>query len=254
VDEVLDWDDPALLPLFAEGDSPVARVASFEAFSACIAYTGQRHLLEKLERLIPRVIVHPPAPVGDHAALWLAKPTLALGGAPPARVPDMEATAAEDAQASAFLADRLPAGFLAIHPGSGALAKNWPLERFAELAGQLGPGPFLLVEGPAEAGAGLGLGEAPPFVRASQLPLRTLGAVLARAGLFVGNDSGVSHLAAAWGAPTLALFGPTDPGTWSPVGRQVVVARSATSSMADLPLAVVAEAARRLRSPVPILR
>ena len=197
--------------------------------------------------------MHPPAPIGDHAALWLAKPTLALGGAPPARVPDMEATAAEDAEASAFLADRLPAGFLAIHPGSGALAKNWPLERFAELAGQLGPGPFLLVEGPAEAGAGLGLGEAPAFVRASQLPLRTLGAVLARAGLFVGNDSGVSHLAAAWGAPTLALFGPTDPGR----GRRWA-ARSWWLGPPRPPWPTSPGRGRgsgaRLRSPVPILR
>ena len=56
---------------------------------------------------------------------------------------------------------------------------------------------------------------------ARELPLRVLGAVLARAGLYVGNDSGVSHLAAACGAPTLALFGPTDPALWAPVGPRV---------------------------------
>ncbi len=62
---------------------------------------------------------------------------------------------------------------------------------------------------------------------ARALPLRVLGALLSRAGVFVGNDSGVSHLAAATGAPTLALFGPTDPGLWSPLGQRVRVLRGA---------------------------
>ena len=56
--------------------------------------------------------------------------------------------------------------------------------------------------------------------------MRTLGAALSRAGLFLGNDSGASHLAAASGAPTLALFGPTDPALWAPVGPSVATLRA----------------------------
>ena len=61
-----------------------------------------------------------------------------------------------------------------------------------------------------------------------------LGAVLAHAGLYVGNDSGVSHLAAAWGAPALALFGPTDPAQWAPVGPHVKVLRAKDEKMDSL--------------------
>jgi ADP-heptose:LPS heptosyltransferase len=48
---------------------------------------------------------------------------------------------------------------------------------------------------------------------------------LAKASLFVGNDSGITHLAAAVGTPVLALFGPTDPAVWAPRGRDVKVGR-----------------------------
>jgi heptosyltransferase III len=249
VDEVLDWDDPAFLPLFAQGDPPPPGVAArFEAFAACIAYTNQIHLLASLERLNAKVVVHSPTPVGVHAAEWLARPARALGADPPGVPPDMEVTAFENAEAEAFLVGRLPSGFLAIHAGSGAAAKNWPSDRFEDLAREVGAQPFLLVEGPADATAVAGMGKA-PVVRASHLPLRTLGAVLRRAGLFVGNDSGVTHLAAAWGSPTLALFGPTDPTTWAPVGRCVAVARSPSTSMKDLSLAEVSQAARAFRAP-----
>ena len=75
----------------------------------------------------------------------------------------------------------------------------------------------------------------PPEARlACNLPLRTLGAVLSRAGLFLGNDSGISHLAAAGGTRTLALFGPTDPAQWAPVGRAVLTLRPASADLADL--------------------
>jgi heptosyltransferase III len=247
VDEVLDWDDPALLPLFAEDVSPMPQVgARLEAFSVCIAYTNQVRFISRLEPLIPKVIAHAPAPVGVHAAEWLARPARALGAEPAALPPDMEVTASEEAEA-ALLLDRLPPRFLAIHPGSGGPAKNWPGERFLELANDLGPHPWLLVEGPADAASVARFGDGLTFARASHLPLRTLGALLGRAGLFVGNDSGVTHLAAAWGAPTLALFGPTEPATWSPVGRLVAVARSASASMDDLSLTQVRGAARSLR-------
>jgi ADP-heptose:LPS heptosyltransferase len=52
--------------------------------------------------------------------------------------------------------------------------------------------------------------------------------------LFIGHDSGVSHLAASWGAPTLALFGPTDPAVWAPVGPRVRVVRAREGRMDSL--------------------
>jgi hypothetical protein len=245
VDAVLDWGDPAFLPLLASEDSPEPELAArFAAFGACIAYTRQEQLVERLARHIKAVIPQPPEPLEVHAAEWLARPARALGAKPPAVPPDLEATEPEAAQAEAFLQDRLAPGFLAVHPGSGGSAKNWP--GFAALVEGLGGQPWVLVEGPADAAAVAGLATSGPRVPARNLPLRTLGPILGRAGLFVGNDSGVTHLAAAWGAPTLALFGPTDPATWSPVGRRVTVARSASASLADLPVAEVLRTARAL--------
>ncbi len=78
--------------------------------------------------------------------------------------------------------------------------------------------------------------------------MRTLGAALSRAGLFLGNDSGASHLAAASGAPTLALFGPTDPALWAPVGPSVATLRAPRGVLADLTVDEVERAALGLRA------
>jgi len=55
------------------------------------------------------------------------------------------------------------------------------------------------------------------------MPLARLGRTLARARLYIGNDSGITHLAAAAGCPTLAIFGPTNPAVWAPRGANVRV-------------------------------
>jgi ADP-heptose:LPS heptosyltransferase len=82
--------------------------------------------------------------------------------------------------------------------------------------------PVLLVEGPADEEA---LAEVrallPPGTRAataSRPALPDLAALLCRCHAFVGNDSGISHLAGILGVPTVAVFGPTDPRTWAPLG------------------------------------
>ena len=63
------------------------------------------------------------------------------------------------------------------------------------------------------------------------LPLPRLASRLARSALCVGNDSGISHLAAAVGCPLLVLFGPTRPGVWAPRGVGVRIMRSATGRL-----------------------
>ncbi|HSD29004.1 MAG TPA: glycosyltransferase family 9 protein, partial [Vicinamibacteria bacterium] len=115
----------------------------------------------------------------------------------------------------------------------------------AEAAQRLSPGrSWLLLLGPAE----VDVSPPPGALVARGLPLRRLGAVLARAGLFLGNDSGVAHLAAACGTRTLALFGPTDPAQWSPVGRAVRTLRAASGRLDDLEVDDVLAAAGRLSS------
>ena len=106
--------------------------------------------------------------------------------------------------------------FAAIHPFSGSARKNWPIEKFRRLAA--GIERIMPVRWCAGA-------DDPPLegaVRADDL--YDLACWLASAELYIGNDSGITHLAAAVGTPVLALFGPTDPHVWAPRGPNVRVA------------------------------
>lgn len=106
-----------------------------------------------------------------------------------------------------------------LHPGSGSGAKNWPLVKFSQLAEELSRRQVATtwVLGPRE--------EDLPFEPSVRNPdLETLARILAQGRLLVGNDSGVSHLAAAVGTSVVALFGPSDPAVWAPRGTgQVTV-------------------------------
>jgi ADP-heptose:LPS heptosyltransferase len=107
-----------------------------------------------------------------------------------------------------------------IAPGSGWSGKNWLPERFGEVAEWLGR-----EKGFQVAWIG-GIGEkslVPPgrgadFNWVGKTSLFLLAAVMERAGLFVGNDSGPLHLAAALDVPTVSIWGPTNPGKWGPKG------------------------------------
>jgi heptosyltransferase-2 len=74
------------------------------------------------------------------------------------------------------------------------------------------------------------------------LPLPALGALLARSTAFVGHDSGISHLAAAVGAPCVLLFGPTDPAIWAPANPGVRVLTAPDGDLAKIAVEQVAEA------------
>lgn len=116
---------------------------------------------------------------------------------------------------------------LAIHPGSGAAGKNWPWDRFLDTARRaradgwqpfflLGEADAALEEGVMTCGAG-------PVARGLDLP--GVAGLLSRAAAYLGNDSGITHVAAALGLPTTAIFGPTDPAIWAPRGPKVRVLR-----------------------------
>lgn len=122
-------------------------------------------------------------------------------------------------------ASRLASDFVAIHPSSGSPDKNWHPVYFRDLATLVaGTGRSVVwVEGEADRAIVAPLQEAVPGVLAKGLSLEGLGALLSRSSLYVGNDSGVTHLAAACGAPTIAIFRSTDPERWAPRGNVIVV-------------------------------
>ena len=242
VGDLVPWDGTEVGALLAGGLSDAGPLGRRLAVTdAAIVYSRNTGLLAAVRSRVPRVLARDPSPAEGHASQWLAGPTRELGGDPRPMPPDLEATAEEREAARPWL-DCLPPRFLAVHPGSGSAQKNWPVERFRELADRLaGARRWLLVEGPAD-GAAATLRLHPLAVPARDLPVRTLAALLGQAGLYVGNDSGVTHLAAAAGAPTLALFGPTDPAVWAPVGRRVEMLRSPGGTMSGLEVEAVLSA------------
>jgi heptosyltransferase-2 len=124
---------------------------------------------------------------------------------------------------------------IAIHPGSGSETKNWPLATWQELGeGLLAQDHKLIViSGEADEERTRKLefawkGKAVQFAR--NLPLPHLAALLENM-IFLGHDSGISHIAAAVGARCVLLFGPTDPAIWAPANKNVTVLRAPEGKM-----------------------
>jgi ADP-heptose:LPS heptosyltransferase len=178
---------------------------------------------------------------------------------------------ATEAAADAYLGKGGP--ILAIAPGANWVGKTWPAERFAEVAtrllgpdGPLADGRLLILgdENDREAGQTLKLAvsRGRTIGAPGQLDLLTSYACLKRARLFIGNDSGAMHLAAAAGAPTLGLFGPSDDRRYAPWGPAALALRGPRDfdmirridpdlnqvicHMFDLPVSWVVEASRQL--------
>lgn len=118
---------------------------------------------------------------------------------------------------------------VALHPGSGSERKTWPEDHWRELLQQVvdrTPLRLLLVGGEAEGGKLDRLAGVIPKERltlARSLPLVDLAGLLRQCRLFVGHDSGITHLAAALGLPCVVLWAHTARTVWEPRGRSVLV-------------------------------
>lgn len=115
-----------------------------------------------------------------------------------------------------------------LHPSARYVDKAWPPERFAALADWLaGQGAVVALIGhQQEVLIGqqiFNLTKSKPRILMGQTRLLQLAAVMKRSALFVGNDGGPMHMAAAVGCPVLGLFGPTDPHVWGPRGKKASV-------------------------------
>jgi len=158
---------------------------------------------------------------GEHAASYYAR---CIGVAPeaiPLVPPDDARRWAED-----LLTRRLRrAPVLAIHPGSGSPRKNW--EGMAEIAQwwRTAKGSVVALAGPAEIESRV---EIPNDAVLRSTPLDRVAAVLAATASYLGNDSGISHLAGLVGASGTVLFGPSDPLMWRPLGAGLRVLHAPT--------------------------
>ena len=132
---------------------------------------------------------------------------------------------------------------VAVHPGSGSPAKNWPVARYLDILRRLRERgrETVAVIGEADVAEAAALAREMPEVPVlAGLALTELAETLAECDSFLGNDSGVTHLAAAVGLPVVALFGPSDPETWAPRGRGgVKVVRAPEGELERLAAAAV---------------
>lgn len=194
------------------------RLASFDEI---VSWYGSKRpeFRDALRSINPRCVFHPALPDGTlHAIDFFARQV----GAPEGLCPHL-----------GFSFTPAKRDAVVIHPFSGSGSKNWPLHQFQAMAERL-PCAVEWVAGPEQVLAG-----AMRFEN-----LLELAEHIAGARLYIGNDSGITHLAAATGVPALALFGPTDPAIWAP--RSVSVTVLCAQPIESLPLGSVLSTANRM--------
>ena len=191
------------------------------------------------------------AKTSDHAARQFARPIEELG----IRVVDLTEKiflSEEDRQFGREFLQTPSQPIIAIHPGSGSKEKNWPLQNWIELFSRehwhVEKRPSLIViSGEADKAQAAQLEHTwkDQDIRfAKNLPLPHLAGVLERS-IFIGHDSGISHLAAAAGANCILLFGPTDPNVWAPRNENVQVVAAESGRLNDLGTGLVQAALSR---------
>jgi heptosyltransferase-2 len=198
--------------------------------SSNLAYAGARLLVSGS-----------PLVTEGHAADFFFKPLEALAIYPDEKgtAPRLALSGTGRSRGRAWLAARGLAGRIwALHPGSGSPAKTWPADRFVAVARHLREQPgtsCFFVAGEADEEVLPVLARALPEVPVCRgKSLVELAEILSQAHRFLGNDSGISHLAAALHVPVVALFGPTDPAQWAPRGGPVQVIRAAHGRMEEI--------------------
>jgi hypothetical protein len=251
-DRHYDWERAAFSWLFGDGTSPVP-AALRAVFSGCdwiLCYTdsedGWAGLEARLNTLSPasaKVFCPSRPPAGHEQPIgkWLLQAPIAFceryGLLEPEYRPDPGGLAAARltfTEPPPFMPFS-PGEYAVIHPGSGSRTKNWPLAQFVELGklmmairdgqGRLAFAGIVITSGEADGELGERLCQAlPGSFHVRQPELVVLADLLAYAKAYLGNDSGVSHLAASVAAADggfpaeTVLFGPSDSRIWAPPG------------------------------------
>ncbi len=242
-----------LASFFAKNSELPAELANyFASFDLIISYLYDPDGVFEmnLRRCGVENLIHGPAKIDhrEHAARQLSRPLQTLGLC----VDDLSAKlypSAEDRDAANAWLGHCARPIVAFHPGSGGERKNWPLENWINLGNHLLAsedfrGSIVVVSGEADADQAARLqsiwkNAAVRF--AKNLPLPHLATVLEQT-IFVGHDSGISHLAAAAGANCVLLFGPTDPAVWAPANQNVRVICALNRDLHQLDVDVVCRA------------
>jgi glycosyl transferase family 9 (putative heptosyltransferase) len=211
IDRHVAFDSLGLDALFVNDASRAPRLP---AASRVVCWFGARDatFARRLTALAPGAVVAPPAPAGGTVWEHLLG-TVDAGGSGCEAIEPTEALRSLGLETMLSARADGPSPWLVVHPGAGSAAKCWPAEAFARVVTRLAAGArmnVLVHQGPADGGAVAALrrhlGAGVVWLVEPGLP--ALAGVLAHARAYLGNDSGVSHLAAALGVPGLVLFDP----------------------------------------------
>jgi heptosyltransferase III len=228
--------DSELVPFFHDELWREAKIPRFFCDAAATLVFGQpasQLLVDRLSRRLPCPVQwiqsFPPPELNQHVHDFLLDQVRRLGWTLQACLPELKPSQREISLVQGFLrkndlksTDRP----VLVHPGSGGIRKVWPLKKWWSLFGFLSGYkrcPVVMTVGPADER----LEDLAKEVKSlgvlvlEEITLPLLAALISQCRLFIGSDSGVSHLAALVGVPTVVIFGPTNPGVWAPRGPHV---------------------------------
>jgi heptosyltransferase-3 len=247
-DEILSVDQRGMASFFVRGGDLDPNLSKFfSTFDLIVVFgkEGAGTAISNLRRVCEGEVLHinsfPPwnerIHLTDHLLRELRRHDFSIEE----HTPQLFLKAADQAWGRSFcrkkgLTEEEKARAIILHPGSGSKKKVWPVERFSNLVYYLRKhysSRILIVLGPAE-GPEIqkafeqmqwDLGPEAPLV-VKGLSLLGVASIMEGCRLYIGNDSGITHMAAALGLPAVAVFGPADPVVWSPRGKKVVIVRA----------------------------
>ena len=252
VDNILPIDSRAMTPLFMKNTPlPGATLQNLQSYDAVISFLpNSTGIFEENLRRITNAPVHtgsahPVCTDRLHITHVLMKSLVPLGIAPIAEVPKLRIPASAKVENTQFVcSDKL---LFAVHPGSGGSEKCWPAGRYVTLIKALISRDYhpVVIFGPADKKI---RSQIVPCLKEHEVqiienrPLVDLIPLLSRCYGMVGNDSGITHLAAALGTPVIALFGPTDPAVWGQRGTGVRILWGGKAIKGDVGKMIFADA------------
>lgn len=239
VDETSSLEQPGLSLFYAEqGFESSSLVERFTSFDIIGVFGGKQQstFVANLKKAGVEKVFHifafPPPEAKVHVIEFQLSQLSALGLPMNDTLPELLLSEAADRNATRFFEQKgLNKNSLtvALHPGSGTKKKAWEAHSFAALAEKLRSNhraQVIVPVGPADTTVSedyFKIMPSPESIPLHNLPLDELAAILKKCSLYVGNDSGITHLAASVETPVVALFGPTDPQVWGPRGKNVSI-------------------------------
>jgi heptosyltransferase III len=220
VDTVLEADSSRYRFLFLENQPTTSAGSFWEQFDTALLFAAaDAPITLSAHRFFRGSLFHqtPLPPPGHHAVdyhLTFFSDSSAL------MEPPYPVLVAATPPLGSFFGSNTSAPYMVIHPGSGSVQKNWHFYHFVEVATLLRRNGYRIIwlSGPAEKDCLYPVTDE----HHHDLPLKECVRLLANATAYLGNDSGITHLAAAAGTDVVALFGPSDPSVWAPRGSGTI--------------------------------